>query len=250
MTTPHSAVPGSLTFDVREIPFSCRGSWLNLSPVVALDTQTDTIHLVSHKNGMHGVLALQPQFAGEPVATEWHAEAASLTWSPTGGVLIGATIEAAFDRTEAVRLRGNGLELCLTDAAGGLTPFTGSYLFTDPVDGAAVFTSYETGRRYRVTSMTGSIDVVGHGALGVADRAVVLGGDGTPWEAADPGNHDCGRSLPQRSELRRRRRDHEHRVRHLPRSSCALAECGHASSGHGGLRPVVSHGRPRRAHLA
>ena len=182
--TISSAVPESPTFDIREIPFSCRGSWLNLSPVVALDTRKDAIHLVSHKNGMHGVLALQPQVAREPVDTEWHAEATLLTWSSTDDAVGGATVEAVFDRTEAVRLRGVGMGMRLADAAGGLTPFTGSYLFTDPVDGAAVFTSYETGRRYRVTSLTGSVEVVGDGALGVADRAVVLGGDGMPWEVA------------------------------------------------------------------
>ena len=38
-------------FDIREIPFSRRGSWLNLSPVVAAHTTTDTVHLVSHRNG-------------------------------------------------------------------------------------------------------------------------------------------------------------------------------------------------------
>ena len=54
---------------------------------------------------------------------------------------------------------GTGLALRLADAAGGLTPFTGTYLFTDPVDGSAVFTSYETGRRYRVTSLAGSLEV-------------------------------------------------------------------------------------------
>ena len=45
--TPTSRLPA---FDVRDIPFSVRGSWLNLSPVVALHTRTDAIHLVSHRN--------------------------------------------------------------------------------------------------------------------------------------------------------------------------------------------------------
>ncbi len=41
-------------------PFSRRGSWLDLSPVVAQhDIRTD-VHLVSHRTGLHAVLALIP----------------------------------------------------------------------------------------------------------------------------------------------------------------------------------------------
>src|SRR5213078_3908647 len=53
-----------------------------------------------------------------------------------------------------------------------------------PVTRAAVFTCYETGRRYRVTPLAGSFEVIGAEALGVAQRALVLGGDGQPWEIA------------------------------------------------------------------
>ncbi len=95
----------------------------------------------------------------------------------------GSSVEATFDGPNAIRVRGP-VALRLTDAAGGLTPFTGTYLFVDPVDDAAVFTSYETGRRYRVTRVAGSLDLTGAGALGAATRDVVLGADGEPWEAA------------------------------------------------------------------
>lgn len=169
----------SVSFDIREVPFSIRGSWLNLSPVIGLNTRSDTVHLVSHKNGMHGVLALRPERHGVPVRTEWAAEPSRFAWRDGEG-----TIEAAFDGASAVRLRGSGLGMRLADAVGGLTPFTGTYLFTEPADGTAVFTSYETGRRYRVTSRSGAMDVVGNEALGTAERAVVLGLDGQPWEAA------------------------------------------------------------------
>ncbi|WP_028644961.1 amylo-alpha-1,6-glucosidase [Nocardioides sp. URHA0020] len=196
---------GAPSFDLREIPFSYRGSWLDLSPVVGLDACSDTVHLVSHRNGFHAVLGLRPERSGSAVEPEWHAGATSLTWrhgdAATGAT--AATVEAAFDGPDAIRLRGDGLALRLVDAAGALTPFTGSYLFDDPVDGAAVLTSYETGRRYRVTSLAGRIEVIGAGALGVAERAVLLGGDGAAWEAvvqeietaADP--YASGRSFDE-----------------------------------------------------
>src|ERR1044072_4204171 len=97
--------PTNLTFDIRDVPFSVRGAWLNLSPVVGLHTTADTIHLVAHKNGMHGVLAILPHRGEEPGGTTWLAEAARLTWrSPDG-----AQAAASFDGTAAIRLRGTGL---------------------------------------------------------------------------------------------------------------------------------------------
>ncbi|MDQ4110772.1 MAG: glycogen debranching protein [Actinomycetota bacterium] len=165
-------------FDVREIPFSRRGSWLDLSPVVALHTCTDTIHLVSHRNGLHGVLTLRPERGGQPVEAAWSANPTILTWTTDDG-----RVEAAFAGTDAVRFRGSGLALRLGDAAAGLTPFTGTYLFTDPSDGADVFTSYETGHRYRVTMLRGERSVEGSEALGTATRSILLGSDGGDWEA-------------------------------------------------------------------
>ncbi|MEU0315476.1 hypothetical protein [Nocardioides sp. NPDC006273] len=165
-------------FDVREIPFSRRGSWLDLSPVIALHTRTDTIHLVSHRNGFHGVLTLRPEDDGRPVETVWSAGPAVLTWTAERG-----RVEAAFAGPDAVRFRGSGLALRLGDAAAGLTPFTGTYLFTDPSDGAVVFTSYETGHRYRVTMLRGEHSVEGSEALGEATRSILLGSDGGDWEA-------------------------------------------------------------------
>jgi hypothetical protein len=169
---PAFALP---SFDIREIPFSVRGSWLNLSPVVALHSHADAVHLVSHRNGMHAVLRCAP-LTSDDVA--WVADASAFTWRAGDGA-----VTATFDGLRTLRLRGDRVGLRLADAAGGLTPFTGTYLFTDPVDGSAVFTSYETGRRYRVTSLAGALEVEGGEALGVADRAVVLGGDGAAWEA-------------------------------------------------------------------
>ena len=170
--------PDSVTFDVREVPFSRRGCWLNLSPVVAPHRTSDLVHLVSHGNGFHAVVAMTPQVAGSPVETTWLAGPSAFSWVGPRG-----TVDAALDDAGALRLRGSGLGLRLSDAAARLTPFTGTYLFTDPLDGAHVFTSYETGRRYRVTVLHGTAEVDGAQALGEAARSVLLGGDAGVWEA-------------------------------------------------------------------
>ena len=52
--------PDRVTFDIREVPFSRRGCWLNLSPVVAPHRTSDRAHLVSHRNGFHAVVAPDP----------------------------------------------------------------------------------------------------------------------------------------------------------------------------------------------
>jgi len=175
---PLPGEPANLIFDLREIPFSARGSWLNLSPVTALHTRTEAVHLVSHRNGMHAVLRLDPTRDGELCAASWTASPSVFSWHAGPDV-----IEAAFETPDAIRLRGVGLGLRIGDAVAALTPFTGTYLFIAPLAGAPTFTSYETGRRYRVTSTCGSIETEGAEALGVASRAVVLGADGSPWEA-------------------------------------------------------------------
>jgi hypothetical protein len=171
--------PVDCAFDVREIPFSMRGSWLDLSPVVGLHRTAEEIHLVSHVNGMHPVFALAPERDGRPVPTRWRAGPSRLEWAADDG----AQITAAFDGPRTVRLRGSGVGMRVREAAGELTPFTGGYLFVDPVDRAVVLTSYETGRRYRISALVGSLDPVGVEALGRDERAVVLGGDGRDWEA-------------------------------------------------------------------
>ena len=167
----------SPSFSVSEVPFSTRGSWLDLSPVVGLHRHADDVHVVSHQNGMHPVLALVPQAAGARVTTTLEATPGVLRWRGEAG-----TIEATFDGTDTVRIRGEGLSLLVQDASGGLTPFSGAYLFTEPGTSAAVFTSYETGRRYRVTSLRGGILVEGDGHLGSVARAVVV--TGQEWEVA------------------------------------------------------------------
>jgi len=167
------------SFDVREIPFSYRGSWLDLSPVVGLHRHSDDVHLVSHVNGMHAVLSLVPTVGGAKADATTQADASSLSWLVDGEPV--AT--AVFESVDVVRIAGGGADLTIADAVAELTPFTGSYFFCDPFDGAYVFTSYETGRRYRLTVLSGSVVVDGAEALGQSARSLTVGGiDG--WEVA------------------------------------------------------------------
>jgi hypothetical protein len=175
------SAPSPLSFDVREIPFSRRGSWFDLSPVVALHTTRDDLHLVTHQTGMHAVLRLVPEREGVRLPLKYAASPSVLAWREQDVPVI----EAVFDGLDTVRVRGGGVQFRIADAAEVLTPFTGTYLFQDPIDGSAVFTSYESGRRYRVTALRGQLRIEGSEALGESERAVVVhddGGDG--WEIA------------------------------------------------------------------
>ncbi|QQQ79324.1 glycogen debranching protein [Saccharothrix sp. 6-C] len=162
-------------FSVREIPFSHPGAWFGLSPVTALATYADDLHLVSHRNGMHAVLSLVPLPGGADVT----ADPAVLTWTSGRG-----RATAAFESPSALRITGHGLGLRIAAADPTLTPFTGTYFFHDPVTSSHVFTSYETGHRYRVTVLSGRSRAVGAAALGTAERAVLVGEDGGEWEIA------------------------------------------------------------------
>jgi hypothetical protein len=164
-------------FPVREIPFSTRGSWFGLSPVVAPATYADDLHLVSHRNGMHAVLRMVPALHGTPVPAEVTVNPVTLTWSAGRGRVV-----AVFESPSALRISGQGLGMRVTAADATLTPFTGTYFFRDPVTSGYVFTSYETGHRYRLTGLSGSRYGVGEAALGTAERTVVLGEDGGDWE--------------------------------------------------------------------
>jgi glycogen debranching enzyme len=168
----------ALPFDIREIPFSYRGSWLDISPVIALHTTSDQLHLVSHQTGMHAVLRFEPQVDGATVAATWNATVSGVSWVADAG-----EATAAFESVDTIRIMGSGIELRIADATAKLTPFTGTYFFADPIDGAAIFTSYETGRRYRVTTLRGELRFEGDSALGASARAIVAhGADG--WEVA------------------------------------------------------------------
>jgi hypothetical protein len=173
----------AVEFDVRAIPFSTRGAWLDISPVIGLHEYADDLHLVAHRNGHRNgltpVLRLLPWRAGAPVDATTTATSSVLTWRDGQG-----RVEAVFDGPELVRLRGSGLGLRLEDAAPGLTPFSGTYLYLDPATGDHVFTSYETGLRYRVTVLSGQCEAHGAGALGEARRALTVGGDDHEWEIA------------------------------------------------------------------
>ncbi len=165
-------------FSVHDIPFSMYGSWFDLSPVVAEKTYADDLHLVSHQNGMHAVLRLVPVNArGDRAETRVEATPGLLSWTGASG-----RIDLAYESPDTVRLRGSGLGIAVLAAAHTLTPFSGTYFFHDPAAGAHVFTSYETGRRYRVTVLSGAVaEAAGAQALGSGDRGLTL------TEAADGG---------------------------------------------------------------
>ncbi len=170
-------------FSVHDIPFSTRGSWFDISPVVAEKTYADDLHLVSHQNGMHAVLRLTPLHPGTGDRLETRVEATPGLLSWMGG---GGRIDLVYASPDTVRLRGTGLDIRISAAAQTLTPFSGTYFFRDPAADAHVFTSYETGRRYRVTVLSGTVaHTAGGQELGSGDRGLVTtaGADGT-WEVA------------------------------------------------------------------
>ncbi|MFF8972815.1 amylo-alpha-1,6-glucosidase [Streptomyces sp. NPDC014995] len=170
-------------FSVHDIPFSTHGSWFGISPVVAEKTYAEDLHLVSHQNGMHAVLRLVPLDAatGDRAETRVEATPGLLSWiSPAGRVGL------AYESPDTVRLRGTGVALRITAAATALTPFSGTYFYREPGTEAYVFTSYETGRRYRITILSGTVaEASGTQTLGSGDRGVTIGaGSGGVWEAA------------------------------------------------------------------
>jgi glycogen debranching enzyme len=167
-----------LTFDPRKIPFSHYGSWLSLSPVTGNGRYADDLHLVSHQHGMHAVLSLRPMTDARAEATP-----AQLSWLAETGP---GRIDAVYASADTLRIRGTSLRLRVAAAAPRLTPFSGTYLYRDPVDGSYVYTSYETGRRYRITVLAGAAAAEGDQALGTAARSVTIGAAaGAPrWEIA------------------------------------------------------------------
>ncbi|GAA2487687.1 amylo-alpha-1,6-glucosidase [Streptomyces longisporus] len=170
-------------FSVHDIPFSTYGSWFDISPVIAEKTYAEDLHLVSHQNGMHGVLRLVPlnPAKGDRAATSVEATPGLLSWIGGSG-----RVDLAYESPDTVRLRGSGLGIGVFAAARALTPFSGTYFFHDPAAGAYVFTSYETGRRYRVTVLSGTLaEAAGAQALGSADRGVAISEEaGGSWEIA------------------------------------------------------------------
>jgi len=168
-------------FDIRTIPFSYYGSWFGISPVIRQGTIEDDLYLVSHQTGMHPVLALRPLVRdGDRADARVEACVSMVSWVHESG-----RIDLVYQDTDTVRLRGIGLALRVDAAETVLSPFSGTYLYRDPVDGAHVFTSYETGRRYRVTVLSGRIaQTNGAQALGRANRGVAVTSDTQPWEIA------------------------------------------------------------------
>jgi hypothetical protein len=176
-----TAAPSGPGFSVHDIPFSTYGSWFDISPVVAQNTHAEDLHLVSHQNGMHAVLRLVPldPVSGERAEIRVEATPGLLSWVGAGG-----RIDLAYETPDTIRLRGTGLSFSVLAAVTTLTPFSGTYFFQDPAANGHVFTSYETGRRYRISVLSGSVaGTMGTQALGSAVRGLTIAADadGT-WE--------------------------------------------------------------------
>ena len=172
--------PPCLTFSVRDIPFSYYGSWFDISPVLAERVYANDLHLVSHTTGMHPILSLIPWDDGKRADTTVVATPHKLQWQRSD-----ATIELAYENADTIRIRGKGMGLRIRAAATALTPFAGTYFYRDPVDTSFVFTVYQSGRRYRVTLITGTvIDVIGDQSVGSSERALTVTDADDGWEVA------------------------------------------------------------------
>jgi len=157
----HGALP---TFAITEIPFSRRGSWLNISPTIGVNEQSDELHIVTHRGGFNPVLRVGARVAGTRVPAVIQANPATLTWRHERG-----TIEATYQDADTLRFRGVGLDLSLTPVD--------SYLYADPVDDSFVYNAAVSGHRYRITVL--------HGAATTASESVALtAGSGESWEIA------------------------------------------------------------------
>ncbi|MEW2812075.1 trehalase family glycosidase [Streptomyces massasporeus] len=169
-------------FSVHDIPFSTHGSWFDISPVVAEKTYAEDLHLVSHQNGMHAVLRLVPldPATGDRAEARVETTPGLLSWIGESG-----RIDLSYESPDTVRLRGSGLGIGVDAAARTLTPFSGTYFFRDPAADAYVFTSYETGRRYRVTVLSGTVTDAGTQSLGGGHRGLTMTEEANgPWEIA------------------------------------------------------------------
>ncbi|WP_031486547.1 amylo-alpha-1,6-glucosidase [Streptomyces bicolor] len=177
-----AALPGP-SFSVHDIPFSMYGSWFDISPVVAEKTYAEDLHLVSHQNGMHAVLRLATVDPSTRDRAETRVEATPGLLSWTGEI---GRVDLAYESPDTVRLRGSGLGIGVFAAAQALTPFSGTYFFRDPAANAHVFTSYETGRRYRVTVLSGTIaHTAGDQTLGSGHRGLMVTAEAAGvWEIA------------------------------------------------------------------
>ncbi|HEU5353166.1 MAG TPA: glycogen debranching protein [Actinocrinis sp.] len=168
-------------FDIREIPFSYHGSWFCISPVIRQGAAKDDLHLVSHQTGMHAIFALRPLTPeGARADTRVEACASMLSWLHESG-----RVDLVYESPDTVRLRGDGMGMRIDAVASALTPFAGTYLYRDPAADGYVFTSYETGRRYRISSVRGALtEVSGAQALGTVERSIVITPEAQQWEVA------------------------------------------------------------------
>ena len=99
----------AVEFDVRAIPFSTRGAWLNISPVIGLHEYADDLHLVAHRNGHRNGLTpvLRLLHPDEPIYTFWDYQAGA--WQRNNGIRIDHQVMSpqAVDRLTSIRVDRN-----------------------------------------------------------------------------------------------------------------------------------------------
>jgi Trehalase len=98
-------------FSVGEIPFSRRGAWTSLSPVIGLHQVSDAVHLVSHQQGIIPVLAFVPTSRRSQIVAEIMAspglelgvdEAEQGVWRNEAGSLAAALLDHLWDGEQFV----------------------------------------------------------------------------------------------------------------------------------------------------
>ncbi len=229
-------------FDIREIPFSRRGSWLNLSPVIAAHTTTgDRAPRLAPQRLPRGPRAAA---GGRWCAGGHHVVRGSrdLPLGVGGRVRRGGlrgprrhppARHRAGPASHGCRERPHPVQRCLTSS-------------WTRVDSALVFTVYETGRRYRVSVLSGAWAVEGCESLGASTRSVLLGSDGASLGGRDSRGDLAAEHALLHLDVRRGRGRQCGRLRLLPRGHRLLARPEHPGSGPRRVRAVVGDGRAKR----
>ena len=192
-------------FSVHDIPFSAHGSWFDISPVRGGED-----HVRGPPPGLpperhaRGPAPRPPRRGdGRPRRHPRRGDTGLLSWTGADG-RDRPRLRVAGHRTRA----RHGAGACASPRRPrALTPFSGTYFYRDPVDGSHVFTSYETGRRYRVTVLSGTAaDGLGSQALGAADRGLtVTADDGRLVGGRRRGTRQRATAVPLVGDVRRGR---------------------------------------------
>ncbi|WP_369374055.1 amylo-alpha-1,6-glucosidase [Promicromonospora sp. Populi] len=190
-------VQDEVRVDVAEVPFSRRGSWLNVSTVVGPHTSARHLHLVSHRHGMHAAAEIVLfDDAGRELAPVVAATPSRLRAQGAPGQRAPGWFEVAFEDAESLRVRGHGAHVELR--GGSSSDEYAPHAFTDPATGAVLLADDRIGARLRITPLEGT-------ALRLADRGgrpVVTPEVVTPEGGASTGGAEGGTPEGRTSESR------------------------------------------------